>query len=331
MRQVAFIVVLAGFAWAGSTPAQESARYSENGVTFDYPKGWKAKAEKPGGAPAVAVQNDKGTTALLQLHPAGADPKAVRALMDKSFRKAFEGKLVPGSEKAVKRKLAGGEREGVAMDFEVAKGVAIHFEIFAFALPSKKVVCAVFQHGGFDADAAKKGFDLIAGSLAESIAAGKPAEVEKPVESIVTLPAPGGWSFKAAKPGARLWADRDYTLTKLPKAAEGGALLQRGAGDGKAWLPSGKLTVTRGGTVYAVVRTKYMGKVQLGDAVFRKLGDEGWSVVKEAAETTCPPGEVWEWKVIKKDVKKGDELGVLKGLTWDQPIIFIFAAPAPKK
>ena len=147
------------------------------------------------------------------------------------------------------------------MDFEVAKGVALHFEIFAFALPSKKqVVCAVFQHGAFDADAAGKGFDLIAGSLAESAADPKPAEVEAAVKSIVALPtpAPGGWGFKKAQSGVRLWADRDYTLTRLPKELEGGALLQRGVGEGKAWLPSGKLAVTQDGTAYAIVRSKYL-------------------------------------------------------------------------
>src|SRR5262249_37399161 len=56
-----------------------------------------------------------------------------------------------------------------------AEGVTIHLEIFAFTLPSKKVVCIVFQHGDIDADAAKEGFDLIAGSFAESDAAKEPA------------------------------------------------------------------------------------------------------------------------------------------------------------
>jgi hypothetical protein len=327
MRESLLAMVLGGFAWAGTAPAQEAARYSENGISFDYPKGWMVKTEKPGGVVSVTVQNDKGTQAIIQIHPAGADPKMVRSQLETVFRKAFEGKLVPGSEKAARRQIAGRDRDGLSLDFEVAQGVAIHFEFFAFPLaPNKPVVCAVFQHGGFDAAAAKKGFDLIAGSLAEPAAANKPAEVETPVRSIVALrvPAPGGWSFKPAQSGVRLWADRDYRLTKLPTEVEGGALLQRGVGDGKAWLPSGRLTVTRDGTAYAIVRTKYLGRVQLDDTVFRKLRGEGWSEVEGAAETTFPPGEAWEWKVIKKDIKKGDELGVLKSLSWDQPIIFVF-------
>jgi hypothetical protein len=324
MRAQLIVTMLA--ALVGVALAQDASRFSEKGVTFDYPKGWKVKSEAAAGVQTVNVQNDKGTQAIVQVHPAGADPKAVRAAMEQVFRDAFKGKLVAGSEKAAKRKIAGGEREGAAVDFEVAKGVAIHFQFFAFSLADKKpVVCVVFQNAAFDAGAAKAGFDRIAGSLAASGAA-KPAVVEPPVKSIVTLPtpAPGGWGFRAAKAGVRLWSDRDYALTALPKEVEGGALLQRGVGDGKAWLPSGKLTVTRDGAAYAIVRWKYMGKVQVDEAAFQKLGEEGWSGVKGKAATTFPAGEAWEWRVIKKEIKAGDELGVLKGLTWSQPVLFVF-------
>jgi hypothetical protein len=144
-------------------------RYNANGVAFDYPKGWKVVEDKRSGVATVTVQNDKGTQAILQVHPADADPKAVRTSMETTMKKAFEGKLVPGSEKAAKRKVAGTEFEGVGMDFQLAKDVAIHFEFYATSLaPKKPVVCAVFQNAAFDADAAKKGFDLIAGSLTVS-------------------------------------------------------------------------------------------------------------------------------------------------------------------
>src|SRR5262245_38531419 len=119
MRTLLLAVAVAGAVLVGTALAQDAARFSGEGIAFDYPKGWKAKAEKARGVTAVTVRNDKGTQVLLQLHPGGTDPKVVRDLMDKSFRKAFEGKLVKGSEKAAKRKIAGGEREGVAMDFEV--------------------------------------------------------------------------------------------------------------------------------------------------------------------------------------------------------------------
>jgi Concanavalin A-like lectin/glucanases superfamily/tRNA_anti-like len=150
-------------------PKGAAARYAADGITFDYPKHWTVNAEKPGGMVSLTVQNDKGTQVLIQLHPNGADPKSVRTQMESVFRKAFEGKLVPGSEKAVKRKLAGAERDGMGMDFELAKDVVIHFDFFAFPLAAKSpVVCIAFQHGIFDAEATAMGFDVIAASLAES-------------------------------------------------------------------------------------------------------------------------------------------------------------------
>jgi hypothetical protein len=150
-------------------PKGAAARYAADGITFDYPKEWTVKAEKPGGMVSITVQNDKGTQVLIQIHPNDANPKSVRSQMESVFRKAFEGKLVPGSEKAVKRKLASTERDGMGMDFEVAKDVVIHFDFFAFPLAAKSpVVCVVFQHGVFDAEAAGMGFDVIAGSLTES-------------------------------------------------------------------------------------------------------------------------------------------------------------------
>jgi predicted Zn finger-like uncharacterized protein len=171
-------------------PTADAARYSANGIIFDYPKEWKVKTETPAGVVSITVANDKGTQALVQLHQADADPKAVRTQLETGFRKAFEGKLVAGSEKAVKRKIAGGDRDGGAMDFEVAKGVAIHFELFAFPLgPKKPVACVVFQHAAFDAEEAKKGFDLIAGSVTTAAGEAKPNEAGNP--------APGGLTIKA--------------------------------------------------------------------------------------------------------------------------------------
>jgi hypothetical protein len=151
-------------------PPAGAARYNANGITFDHPKGWKIMTEKIF-VTSITVQNDKGTQALLQVHPPNADAKKALTLLETTFRKAFEGKVVKGSEKTVKRKIRGAEREGGSMDFEVAKDVAINFQFFSFSLGAKKpVVCVVFQHAGFDAEEAKKAFALIAGSLAASTA-----------------------------------------------------------------------------------------------------------------------------------------------------------------
>src|SRR3954471_12915684 len=77
MKRFLLAVLLGGCTLAAALA--QDARYSENGITFDYPKGWKVKTEKPGGIVSVTVQNDNGTQAIVQVHPADADPKKVRS------------------------------------------------------------------------------------------------------------------------------------------------------------------------------------------------------------------------------------------------------------
>jgi hypothetical protein len=56
--------------------------------------------------------------------------------------------------------------------------------------------------------------------------------------------------------------------------------------------------------------------------------DKGTGVIIQllpgAVETTFPRGENWGWKVLKKEVKKGEEVGPLCGTHWSQPIVFVF-------
>src|SRR5262249_21186835 len=113
--------------------------------------------------------NDKGTQVMVQVYDGGIDPKLIQGELDKALRKAFEGKLVKDSDKPAKRKLVGEERTGITMDFEVVKGVTTNVEFYAFKAPSnKRTLAAMFQFSPFDADAAKKGFAVIADSLEEA-------------------------------------------------------------------------------------------------------------------------------------------------------------------
>jgi hypothetical protein len=168
---LAMTVVSAAALTAEPAFAQDKTRFAEQGVVFDYPKDWKVKTTKTTDGASINATNGKGTQMLIGLHPADIDPKALRELMDKTFRKQFEGKLVKGSEKSVKRKLAGSVQEGIAMDYEVSTGVVSTFELFAFPLPSKKrVVFVLFGHFHLYAEAAKKDLAMIADSLAEGMA-----------------------------------------------------------------------------------------------------------------------------------------------------------------
>jgi hypothetical protein len=147
---------------------QETTKYDDHGITFRYPKTWKATADQKG-VTTITVQKDRGTQAMLQIYPAAATPTQILDQMDKTFRKLFEGKLVKGSDQPLKRKLAGEDRDGITMAFEVAKGVTVSVEVFAFVPASKKqTIGVVFQYNSVDADVARMGFKTIAESLQEA-------------------------------------------------------------------------------------------------------------------------------------------------------------------
>jgi hypothetical protein len=173
MSALILTLVLASTFPAGASfadaPDKETATYEDNGVSFRYPKDWKVRAEPAKKGPlTIFAEKDGNTHAMIQIYPPEATPKLILDEMDKAFRKAFEGKLVKGSDKAAKRKLVGEERTGLAMDFEVAAGVIFTVEVLAFELPSKKNTLAViFQTTAGSGDGGKKGRDVIADSLKE--------------------------------------------------------------------------------------------------------------------------------------------------------------------
>lgn len=147
---------------------KDTMRYDDHGIVFNYPKDWKVEIDKKKDV-TVTVAKDKGTQVRIQIFGAEVEPKAELDQMDKTYRKSFEGKLVKGSDKAVKRKLAGEEREGLTLAFEIMKDVTFNVEVFAFAAPSKKKTLAVIFHtSSLDAEMAKKGFAVIADSFQEA-------------------------------------------------------------------------------------------------------------------------------------------------------------------
>jgi hypothetical protein len=92
----------------------------------------------------------------------------------------------------------------------------------------------------------------------------------------------------------------------------------------KSWLPEG-LTATGNGSVFAIVRWRYLGKEAVTEVDFAKLEREGWTEVKGPCETTYPAGEDWRWKVLKKDLEEGDVLLQLATLNWGKRVVlFVF-------
>jgi hypothetical protein len=160
---------------------QEAARFADHGVVFDYPKGWKIVTKINKDIATVSVSDAaRGTMADVQIHPAGVDPKGLRDLMDKSFQDGFGGggKVIKGSVKSVKRRLAGSVQDGAASSYDLGKGVVMNLEIYAFPLPSKKkVVCVILGYFSLYAESAQKELDLFAASFAEGTSAASAAPI----------------------------------------------------------------------------------------------------------------------------------------------------------
>jgi hypothetical protein len=172
MRLSTWSVVGCVLLLSSSLTAQEVAKFEQGGIRFDYPKGWKVDSPpKQSNLILATISNPAGSQVTLQIHPLNADPKKIVEQTEKSFRKTFAGKLVPGSDKGVKQHVMGSEREGKALDFEVAKGFPMHFELFAFRIADKKpIVGLTLNYLKTDAEEANKGFKMIANSLAISSA-----------------------------------------------------------------------------------------------------------------------------------------------------------------
>lgn len=135
------------------------------------------------------------------------------------------------------------------------------------------------------------------------------------------------WNLVEAKKGTKILNDRDYKWTELPRPLVGGTLVQRNSEDVKGWLPADGVTATANGTVYAVVRWKYLGKVVLDAPMLGKLADDGWMEVKGTVGTTFPEGEDWRWMVLSRKVTKGDFAFPLTTVPWNrQAVVFVFVA-----
>ena len=143
----------------------------------------------------------------------------------------------------------------------------------------------------------------------------------------LTDEAPNHWLLKKALVGARMVSDRNYQIISLPREVLGGTLVQRHSGDSDQWLPPGAVKVRQDGTVYALVRWKYLGKAQLNEVAFTNLERDGWTEVDGKVATSFPSGEDWRWKALKKQVIEGDTNLQLKTLSWQKcQVLFVFKA-----
>ena len=157
---------------------------------------------------------------------------------------------------------------------------------------------------------------------------GSPQEATKPSEkwmpSVELTDKAGNWLLKEAKTGTKMISDRDYLLSELPKEMVGGTYVMRNSSEYGTWLPDAALKAKKEGTVYAIIRLKYLGKETFDELAQQQLKKDGWTAVEGKVATTFPSGEKWEWKAYKKGIKEGIVILQLDNLSWDKKTGVLF-------
>ena len=115
-----------------------------------------------------------------------------------------------------------------------------------------------------------------------------------------------GWSLKEIHTGIYVFPDRGYKITDVPKELAGGTMLVRNSTESKHWLRPGAVSAGADGDVFLLVRYRWLGNEEIDSETFAKFIAEGWDEVKCTFGTTFPAGEDWQWRVIRKGVKKGE-------------------------
>jgi hypothetical protein len=147
---------------------------------------------------------------------------------------------------------------------------------------------------------------------------------EKWVPALELTDKAGKWLLREAKTGTKMLSDRDYLLSDLPKEMVGGTYVMRTSGEYGTWLPDAALKAKKEGTVYAIIRVKYLGKETFDELAQEQLKKDGWTAVEGKVATTFPSGEKWEWKAYKKGIKGGDVILQLETLSWDKKTGVLF-------
>src|SRR5579872_6682994 len=112
--------------------AADDAKFDNHGLTFNHPKDWTVKADAKRDATTITADNGKGSSVMITLQGSEVDPKTLTDIQVKAYKKAFEGKVVKDSEKPIKRKVLGSEREGHSLEVKLFEGVTMKLEHYAF-------------------------------------------------------------------------------------------------------------------------------------------------------------------------------------------------------
>ena len=161
-------VILFAVTSVDTVRAADDEKFDDFGITFTHSSDWTISVENKDGNKTITATSKSGTTVALVLLDPDVDPKTTQEVFQQSYKKAFEGKLVKDSEKPVKRKILGAEREGSTMAAKPAEKFEVKLDFYTFRTPSKKNILSVVLMTNSLEPEGPKAVEKLLGSLAES-------------------------------------------------------------------------------------------------------------------------------------------------------------------
>ena len=136
------------------------------------------------------------------------------------------------------------------------------------------------------------------------------------------------WIFKEAREGTPFWSDREYAFVEIPKEMVGGSLLWRDTGY-VGWLEPAVIRATKDCLVYAVLRWRQHGKVEIDEVTFVKFAREGWEEVDGEVTSSVDGPFDWRFKALRKKVRAGDVILQLNNIDYGRrAVLFVFKEDA---
>ena len=145
---------------------KEILRFTAPEISFNYPREMKVSAERSAGLLSVSVEATESPLAIVQVYSVPTTPAEIRKSLVDELTTRFKNekaKFLPGNGRAVKRKIAGAERDGQALELMLAS-LKMRSEVYTFT-KGKAVVAVVLQAAADDEALAKKYFQVISDSM----------------------------------------------------------------------------------------------------------------------------------------------------------------------
>src|SRR5689334_4227049 len=115
MRTFPWFAALSLLTFLPPAAGQGTGRFSQFGVSFDYPKEWKVTTAARYGVSVVTLKSASGIEVNLHLHPSGTNPIGARIQLERELQQAHEGKLIEPTDEVPRFKFSVGEQEGMAL------------------------------------------------------------------------------------------------------------------------------------------------------------------------------------------------------------------------